>query len=197
MSLMLLAWLAAAAPVSIESVALRPVGGGPGIVVVAHQALPPVVVSRDGERLRVRIPGARLSPRFAGPRLFALRASASRVGGATTRSFDLQVRQGAGGVLLELRVPTDVSFVVHQEGAFLSFSFRDPDRGPSAGTSLLVAAHAPAADRPEAAAGRAILGRRRPPSAPKPWPPLRPWRRRLPPPRRRRSPLCVPPTRSR
>ena len=59
-------------------------------------------------------------------------------------------------------VPTDVSFVVHQEGAFLSFSFRDPDRGPWAGTSLLVAAHAPAADpEPRPAPAPAL--------APRPW----------------------------
>ena len=81
MSALLLAVLAAALPVQIESVVVRPVDGGPGIVVVARKALPPVVVSREKERLRVRIPGARLSPRFAGPRLFALRASAIRARG--------------------------------------------------------------------------------------------------------------------
>ncbi|HVQ30292.1 MAG TPA: hypothetical protein VMV21_11965, partial [Vicinamibacteria bacterium] len=152
MSLMLLAWLASALPVAIESVALRPVGGSPGIVVVAHEALPPVVVSRDGERLRVRIPGARLSTRFAGPRLFALRTSAVHATKGETPSFDLRVRQAAGAVVLEMRVPTDVAFGVHQEGASLSFSFREADRGPSGGTSLLVAAHAPAGERAEAAA---------------------------------------------
>jgi hypothetical protein len=79
MSALMLALLATS-PVLIESVAVRPIGGGPGIVVVAQLPLPPVVVSRDGETLRVRIPGARLSPRFAGPRLFALREFVSAAG---------------------------------------------------------------------------------------------------------------------
>ena len=73
MSLLLVALLAAA---RVESVAVRPVDGRPGIVVVAHEALAPVVVSRDGSRLLVRIPQARLSQAFAGPRHFVWRAQA-------------------------------------------------------------------------------------------------------------------------
>ena len=142
MSSLLLAMLAA---VQIESVAVRPVGGGPGIVVVAHQALPPVVVSREGERLRVRIPGARLSPHFAGPRLFALRASAKGRRTSGVPAANVRIVQAKDDVLLQFTVPPDVPFGVHQEGSFLRFSFSEPERAMARGRSLLAAAEAPPA----------------------------------------------------
>ena len=156
MSTLLLAVLAALPPpVQIESVAVRPVDGGRGIVVVAHQALPPVVVSRDGDRLRVRIPRARLSAHFAGPRLFALKASATGgPGEGAEPAFALRIWQGKDDVLLQFAVPPDVPFRVHQEGARLSFVCREPERAPARGRSLLAAAEAPPAGPPPAMSPR-------------------------------------------
>ena len=149
MSGVVLALLAGAA-VRIESVAVRPVDGHPGLVVSAHQPLPPVVVSRQGRRLLVRIPGARLSSRFDSPRLFAWKAKGGR---AAMKAEGLRLWQAKGDVLLQFTVGPDVPFGVHQDGSRLRFSFHEPERAPSRGRSLLVAAAAPeAAPAPPAVA---------------------------------------------
>lgn len=143
MSLLLVALLAAA---RVESVAVRPVDGRPGIVVVAHEPLAPVVVSRNGSRLLVRIPQARLSRAFAGPRHFVWRAKA-RGGRSALAPEALRVVPARDDVLLYLTLAPDVPFGVHQEGRVLRLAFGESEPSPARGRSLLVAA-APADTTP-------------------------------------------------
>jgi hypothetical protein len=139
MSLVLAALLAAA---RVESVAVRPVDGRPGLVVVAHQPLAPVVVSRSGSRLLVRIPQARLSAAYAGPRHLIWHAG-SRAGRSALAAEALRVVPSRDDVLLQITLAPDVPLGVHQEGRVLRLAFGEADRAPVPGRSLLVAAAAP------------------------------------------------------